>query len=150
MSLGRVLSEIGRTKGSTMDRQNVVIRTDDGADLSVWTSGPSDADAFLLVHGFSLDHSTWDPLTEGLVADGNYVVTLDTRGHGESTLGTAPPTIDRYLSDLRQVIEELGLRRVHLAGHSFGAVIALASRVSGDLAGSVKTVTAIGGTEKSI
>lgn len=74
-----------------------------------------------LVHGFSLDHTTWNPLAERLDAVAHRVVALDIRGHGESTLGSESPAVDRHLTDLRQLIDELGLGPVHLVGHSFGA-----------------------------
>ncbi len=32
--------------------------------------GPTDADTVMLVHGFSLDHTTWGAVAERLVASG--------------------------------------------------------------------------------
>lgn len=126
------------------------IETDDGAQLSVHVVGSEKATTALLVHGFSLDRTTWDDVRAGLVANNVRVVTTDLRGHGASTLGTVAPTIERLVADLATIIHELGLTQVHLVGHSLGAVIALAARTDPTVAPSLATVTSIAGTERSI
>lgn len=127
-----------------------VVTTDDGAALAVWTSGPIDGTPVLLVHGFSLDHTTWNPLADVLVGSGHRVLVPDLRGHGESTLGHSNPTPERFVADLETVIAELATRRVHVVGHSFGAVIALAARANAAVAHLLVSVTAIAGSEASI
>ncbi len=79
------------------------VRTDDGADLAVWICGEPGGSAVVLLHGFSLDHGTWGPVVEHLVEAGLRVVAPDLRGHGDSTLGTDPPTVDRFILDLLAV-----------------------------------------------
>ena len=124
------------------------VRTDDGADLAVWEYGESRGSAVVLLHGFSLDHGTWGPVVEHLVEAGLRVVAPDLRGHGESTLGTDPPTVDRFGSDLLAVVEQSGVANPHVVGHSLGAVIALAARLDGRI--DPASVTAISGTEQAV
>ncbi len=137
-----------------MDWERRTVRADDGAELAVWSAGPnasSSSDApMLLVHGFSLDHTTWRPMAELLVARGVRVVAPDLRGHGESDLGTIPPTLDRMVADLVDVLDDLDVPTVHLVGHSLGAVIALAGRVDSRLGHRLASVTSIAGTEQAV
>lgn len=78
--------------------------------------------ALLLVHGAGGDHLIWPAgLRRMAQAD---VVTPDLPGHGRS----APPgreRIEEYAAVIRALVEQLGLARVVLAGHSMGGAIAL-------------------------
>ncbi|MER7413033.1 proline iminopeptidase-family hydrolase [Streptomyces cacaoi] len=81
----------------------------------------------LLVHGGPGYPS--DPLFapfETLAAD-REVVWYDQLGVGRSdpVEDTALLTVDRFLDELGAVIEELGLERPHVYGHSWGAMLAL-------------------------
>lgn len=53
------------------------------------------------------------------------VVRLDLRGHGWSELPTRAPTIGRLVDDVVELSDHLGCARVHLAGSSAGAMIAM-------------------------
>ena len=125
-------------------------RTDDGAELAVWSAGSRDGECVVLVHGFSLDHTTWQPVADRLVVAGYRVVSPDLRGHGKSTLGSSAPTSDRLLQDLTAIATHLELPRFHLAGHSLGAVIALAPRIDEGVSQRILSVTSVAGTEQSI
>lgn len=138
------------SSGSTFATEATVIRTDDGAELSAWCAGSADAECVMLVHGFSLDHSTWEPVAERLVDAGYRVIIPDLRGHGESTLGSAEPTAERLVQDVAEIATGVDLHAFHLVGHSLGAVVGLAARMDAGLAGRIRGVTSIAGTEQSI
>lgn len=53
------------------------------------------------------------------------VIAVDTRGHGKSERGTAPFTLRQFARDLKQFLDEMGLRRIILLGFSDGGNIAL-------------------------
>ena len=127
-----------------------VVTAADGAELAVWSAGSADAACVVLVHGFSLDHTTWEPVAERLVAAGYRIVIPDLRGHGRSTLGSAEPTAERLVQDVKDIAAGLDLPAFHLVGHSLGAVVALAARTSAELDGRVRSVTSVAGTEQSI
>lgn len=131
-----------------MSAAPTIITADDGARLSVWMEGPAGGAPVLLLHGFSLDHTTWHQVAAGLGHAGYRVIAPDLRGHGASTLGSAAPSIDRMVTDVETIITTLGLSAVHLVGHSLGAVAALAAR--SQLPSSLATVTSVAGTEESI
>ena len=122
----------------------------DGAELAVLDVGARDGDTVMLLHGFSLDHSAWEPVMTRLVDAGFRVVAPDLRGHGDSELGSEPPKLEVLHRDLARIATSLGIERYHLVGHSFGAVIALGARVSDSLVDQVMSVTSIAGTEGAI
>jgi 3-oxoadipate enol-lactonase len=55
------------------------------------------------------------------------VVRLDLRGHGRSEVPTpaSPLTLDRLARDVVELLDHLGVDRVHLAGSSAGAIISM-------------------------
>ena len=53
------------------------------------------------------------------------VYALDTRGHGQSPLGTKPFTLSQFADDLKDFLDERGIERAHLLGASDGANIAM-------------------------
>lgn len=53
------------------------------------------------------------------------VIAVDTRGHGKSERGTASFTLRQFARDLKQFLDEMGLRRIILLGFSDGGNIAL-------------------------
>lgn len=71
-----------------VDPNRVTFETPDGVELAgSWmpVAGQPDAPAVLLVHAFSRDRREWDPFVPAFREKGLAVLTLDLRGHGEST-----------------------------------------------------------------
>ncbi len=126
------------------------VPTNDGAELAVWVAGPHEGEAVLLIHGFSLDHTTFGPVAETLVARGFRIVAPDLRGHGGSTLGPVELTMQHFVNDVAEVMGALDVPAAHMVGHSFGAVVVLAARADPRIAASIKTATSIAGTERAI
>jgi pimeloyl-ACP methyl ester carboxylesterase len=80
----------------------------------------------ILLHGFSLDHRSWDPQIPPLSAQ-HRVVRYDLRGFGGSTV---PCRAYRHIDDLHVLVETLNLRRPLLVGLSLGANVALAYSIA--------------------
>lgn len=133
-----------------MEPSMVKVATNDGANIVTWSTGPHEGEVVMLVHGFSLDHSTWDEVATGLTERGFRVITADLRGHGRSSDGSEVPTADRFVADIEAIMSTLDLATAHLVGHSLGAVIALTARTSVRLDGRLKSVSAVAGTARSI
>ena len=49
----------------------------------------------------------------------------DTRGHGKSSRGTAPFTLEQFAEDLHSFMDQEGIEKAHLLGFSDGGNIAL-------------------------
>jgi len=95
-----------------------------GVDLRVVAAG--EGPDVLLVHGFPDDHSVWRHQIPALVAAGYRVIAPDTRGCGDSAapLGRRHYTLDLLVGDLLALLDALGIEKVRLVGHDWGAIIA--------------------------
>lgn len=100
----------------------------DGAVLQgvVVGSGPM----VVLSHCWTGTRTTWEPVAARLVAAGRRVVLYDQRGHGASTLGPEPPTVERLGEDLASVLEAVDARDAVVAGHSMGGMAVQAFAVA--------------------
>lgn len=88
------------------------------------TDGPADAPAVVLLHSLGSDASMWQPQADALAAD-HLVVRVESRGHGRAPSPTGPYALADLGGDVIDVLDDLGLARVHLAGVSLGGLTAL-------------------------
>jgi pimeloyl-ACP methyl ester carboxylesterase len=99
----------------------------DGISIAYETLGEG-SPALVFVHGWSCDRSYWRAQLESFSREFR-VVAVDLAGHGESGLGRETWSMAAFGGDVAAVVEELGLDRVILVGHSMGGdVIAEAAR----------------------
>jgi proline iminopeptidase len=93
-----------------------------GATLYTWTQG--EGVPLVLLHGGPGGYDELEPVA-GMIDDLARVHRFDQRAAGRST-GGPPFTVDRWLQDLEGLRAHWGHERWVVAGHSFGAAIALA------------------------
>jgi pimeloyl-ACP methyl ester carboxylesterase len=95
-----------------------------GMRLHVRDSGPREAPAVLLLHGFGSSLHTWEDWAQALSAE-RRVIRVDLPGAG---LTGADPTGDygdaRSLQVLEALLDRLGVARASLVGHSMGGRLA--------------------------
>ena len=92
--------------------------------LHVRQSGPPDAPAVVLLHGFGSSLHTWDAWAKGLLTT-HRVIRIDLPGSGLSPPDPAHDYRDeRSLDMLIALMDSLGLQRTSLVGHSMGGRIA--------------------------
>jgi pimeloyl-ACP methyl ester carboxylesterase len=90
--------------------------------LSIWEGAGKPV---LCLHGLTANSRCWGTIGRALAPD-HRIVAMDLRGRG---LSDKPPTgysIDHHCRDIQAVLQDLGLDRVVLMGHSLGAFISLA------------------------
>jgi non-heme chloroperoxidase len=100
------------------------IPTGDGANLAVWDVG--NGPTVVLPHCWGCTHAIWIPVARRLVESGHRVVLYDQRGHGASSRGTAPLSIETLADDLAAVLEARHVDDAVLAGHSMGGMTIMA------------------------
>ncbi len=96
------------------------IETSDGAILSVHTAG--EGPTVVLAHCWTGEMDTWAPVAAALVDRGHQVIRYDQRGHGRSTTGAEPVSIQRLGTDLRDLLDALDVCDAVVAGHSMGGM----------------------------
>jgi pimeloyl-ACP methyl ester carboxylesterase len=98
-----------------------------GVRLHVRETGPRDAPAIVLVHGWSQSWLSWKYQFESSLRDEFRLVALDLRGHGMSERPEAEEAYTDaqvWADDLAAVIEQRELQRPVLVGWSFGGYVA--------------------------
>jgi pimeloyl-ACP methyl ester carboxylesterase len=94
-----------------------------GADLEYAVQGMGDP--VLLIHGAILADALLPLLAEPQLASTYRLIAYHRRGFAGSSRAPAPFTIGQQAADGRALLRHLGIPRAHLAGHSYGAAIAL-------------------------
>ena len=94
------------------------------------TSGPHPTELYyyeqgegkpvVLVHGWPLSHRMWESQITALSEAGYRVIAYDRRGFGQSGRPTAGYDYDTFAADLADVLTQLDLSDVALAGFSMG------------------------------
>ncbi len=95
-----------------------------GVDLHVRDSGPRDAPAVLMLHGFGASLHTWEPWAQGLSREMR-VIRIDLPGNG---LSRPDPTGDysdqRSMALILALLDQRKIARTSLVGNSIGGRIA--------------------------
>ena len=91
-----------------------------GLDWHYEVSGSGDA--IVLIHGLGASGNFWQAQQEFLYTDFQ-VVTLDLPGHGKSAW--MPLTLTEMASDIRQILNNIGLSQFSLIASSMGGLVAL-------------------------
>jgi pimeloyl-ACP methyl ester carboxylesterase len=94
-----------------------------GVDLEYDVHGSGEP--LLLIHGSILADAFFPLLNEPGIANHYRVISYHRRGFAGSARAIAPFTIRQQAADGQALLRHLGLPRAHLAGHSYGAAIAL-------------------------
>jgi pimeloyl-ACP methyl ester carboxylesterase len=93
-----------------------------GLDFHVAEAG-SGEDVVLCLHGWPQHWYEWRRLLPSLAADGYRVLALDQRGFGWSDAPGDGYEKENLATDVLAVLDELGIERVKLVGHDWGAWI---------------------------
>jgi pimeloyl-ACP methyl ester carboxylesterase len=95
----------------------------DGVPIVYDMRGSGDV-TLVFVHCWACDRGYWREQLDAF-APGYQVVSLDLAGHGASGKGRASWSLDGLAGDVAAVVDDLGLQRVVLVGHSMGGPVAL-------------------------
>lgn len=79
----------------------------------------------LLIHGFPLNRTMWQPQIEALTKAGYRVITPDLRGFGESMGTSAAVSMSSYADDVVALMDRLNLPQAVIGGMSMGGYVLL-------------------------
>jgi pimeloyl-ACP methyl ester carboxylesterase len=114
----------------------------DGVRLHARDWGGS-GQAVVLLHGLASNARIWDGVASRLAGAGLRVVALDQRGHGASEQPGSGYDFATLGRDLSAALAALGIERPVLAGHSWGANVAL--RFAADRPGALAGLALVDG-----
>ena len=94
-------------------------------------AGPRDGPALLLLHGFPEFWYGWRKQIEPLATAGFRVIAPDQRGYNLSSKprGVASYALTELVSDVIAIADQLGQKKLFLAGHDWGAAVAWSTTV---------------------
>ncbi len=78
----------------------------------------------IFIHGYPLDHTIWLPLIPELQKHARLILP-DLRGHGQSPAPVGVYSMELLAADILTLMDEMGLEKAVIAGHSVGGYIAL-------------------------
>jgi len=94
----------------------------DGTAYKAFGDAPA---TLIFIHGVGMCKEIWQPQVEHFSK--NYrVITYDFLGHGQSLLKKDKLTLEDYISQLYNLVNEIGVSNFSIIGHSMGALIAVA------------------------
>lgn len=94
-------------------------------DVSIAYERRGKGTPLVLVHGFPLDHTSWNEVAP-LLENKFDLIIPDMRGFGQSTPTESPYTISDLADDIAGLLDALKIEKTALAGHSMGGYVALA------------------------
>lgn len=109
--------------GAMNNGDRITTFTNGGFTFEVSDTGPVDGEIVVCLHGFPQPASSWDKVTDRLVANGYRVLAPTQRGYSP----LARPrrrrdyTLGKLTGDVIALVDTVGADRVHLVGHDWGA-----------------------------
>ena len=99
------------------------ITTGDGVRIAYRFDGAQDKPVLLLSNSIGTDLHMWDGQVPAFTEHFR-LLRYDARGHGASDVPDGPYSLDRLGRDVLELLDVLGLERVHVLGLSLGGIVA--------------------------
>jgi non-heme chloroperoxidase len=97
----------------TVDKEN-------STNIDLYYEDLGSGQPVVLIHGYPLDGHSWEKQTKSLLDAGYRVIAYDRRGWGQSSQPTTGHDYDTYAADLNELLEQLEIEDIVLAGFSMG------------------------------
>ncbi len=78
----------------------------------------------LCIHGLAANCRSWDTVCSALAPE-HYLIAMDLRGRGASDRPDTGYSVDHHAEDVRCLLDDLGIEKINLMGHSFGAFVCM-------------------------
>ena len=93
------------------------------ADGTIHYESAGEGQPLILLHGIGSNSRSWRGQLAGLSSSFK-VIAWDAPGYGRSSDPAGKPAMTYYANRLRQFLDELGITRSHVLGHSMGGAVA--------------------------
>jgi pimeloyl-ACP methyl ester carboxylesterase len=92
--------------------------------VKIWYDVSGEGDPLVLIGGSSLVHRQWDFMLP-ILRDHFKVILYDQRGAGLSDRPTHGITVEKWVDDLKMVLDEIGIKKTQIFGTSNGSFIVI-------------------------
>jgi len=92
--------------------------------MDVAPTGPANGQTVLLLHGMNWYSEYWGETIRRLTAEGYRVVAPDQIGFGRSSKPLIPYSLHDHVTNTKAVLDDLGIEKAVVIGHSMGGAIA--------------------------
>ncbi|MFJ5266577.1 alpha/beta fold hydrolase [Streptomyces sp. NPDC088387] len=108
----------------TREKKHLEAQRDDRTTIRYTVSGPASGTTLALIHGWGVDRTDFDEITDHLPDDVR-VIAVDLAEHGESRSTRNVWTIEEFGRDVAAVLEAESVESAVVAGHSLGGAVAV-------------------------
>src|SRR3954466_8643110 len=98
----------------------ITVGTENSAPIEIHYEDHGSGRPIVLIHGYPLDHNSWERQERVLLDNGFRVIRYDGRACGRSSQPTTGYDYDTFAADLNALLDHLALDEVVLAGFSMG------------------------------
>ena len=109
---------------SSANIQNTSEKIVQVGDIEIAYKMSGKGDPILLVSGGSADKNAWDPSFISDLSSNHTVIVFDTRGVGNTTIGSKPYTMEQLANDTAGLLDALKIQNANVLGYSLGSYIA--------------------------
>lgn len=102
----------------------MTIMTIAGDAFNVLVEGDADKPVLMISNPLGTNHRLWDPQMPALL-EYFRVIRYDSRGHGDSVADEGPYSAERLGHDALEILDALGIDKVHWLGLSLGGIVGL-------------------------
>jgi pimeloyl-ACP methyl ester carboxylesterase len=100
----------------------IVLRQMRSGDAEIAYRVLGEGSPVVLLHPFPANHEFWLPVAE-VLATRYRVILPDLRGHGDSSVGDGPATMEKHAADIARVMDDADIGRAPLVGVSIGGYV---------------------------
>jgi non-heme chloroperoxidase len=98
----------------------ITVGKENSTNIDLYYEDLGSGQPVVLIHGYPLNGHSWEKQTKALLDAGHRVIAYDRRGWGQSSQPTTGIDYDTYAADLNELLEQLELTGIALAGFSMG------------------------------
>ncbi|MCF6194315.1 MAG: alpha/beta hydrolase [Kangiellaceae bacterium] len=109
-------------------------------DLNMYYEIVGDGEPILLIHGLGSSTRDWEYQLEPF-SKNHKVITLDIRGHGQTTNANGEYSIALFAKDIAKLMQKLHIDSFHIVGLSMGGMLAF--QLALDIPDKVKSITVV-------
>jgi non-heme chloroperoxidase len=98
----------------------ITVGKENSTNIDLYFEDHGEGQAVVLIHGYPLNGRSWEKQERALLDAGYRVIAYDRRGWGQSSQPTTGHDYDTYTADLNELLEQLEVSDIVLAGFSMG------------------------------